>query len=160
LVNAAAHGLGSLRLGRSLVRLVFERMLGVADAEGSGERGGRVTRGLERLPFAQAEKLLSGSVLDVMGDAGQGGWLRRAIRARLLGAVRKYTLARFREEGAKDGGIDLVRVKGELERTVDDVLARKVRGGLRLWTALVILGLPLVVAMQTWFLILLLRSKG
>lgn len=157
---AVAHGLGSLRLGRSLVRLVFERMLGVAGEKEIGERGGRIVQGLERIPLAQAEQLLTSAVRNVTGDATTGGWLRRKIQGRLLEMVRKYTLARFREEGARHGGIDLLTLKVELEQTVDDRLVQKVRGGLRLWTALVVLGLPLVVAVQTWIIILLLHSKG
>lgn len=155
-----AQGLGSLRLGRSLVRLVFERMLGVAEGEDFGERGGRIARGLERLPVAQADELLSTAVRGVTGEAAQAGWLRRTIQAKLLEAVRKYTLARFREEGAKHGGVDLLKMKEELEQTVDDALVRKLCGGLRLWTVLVLIGLPLVVAIQTWILILLLHAKG
>jgi hypothetical protein len=157
---AMAHALGSLRLGRSLVRLVFERMLGVAEADEFGERGGRIARSLERLPLAQAAQLLDSAVLSLAGEAEQAGWLRRTIRARLVEIVRKYTLARFRAEGAKHGGIDLLKLKEELEQTVDDALVQKVRGALRLWTALVIVGLPFVVAAQTWLLLLLLRSKG
>jgi len=42
---------------------------------------------------------------------------------------------------------------------VDDALVRKVRRGLWLWTVLVILGLPLVVAVQTW-LMLALVARG
>ena len=92
-VLTLAHGLGSFRLGRSLVRLVFERMLGVA-AEGDevGQHAGQIARGLERLPLAQANDLLSGAVRGVTGDAAQGGWLRRKIQGWLLEAVRKYTL--------------------------------------------------------------------
>jgi hypothetical protein len=94
------------------------------------------------------------------GRGAQGGWLRRTIQAKLLEAVRKYTLARFREEGAKHGGVDLLKMKEELERTVDDALVQRLCGGLRLWTVLVIVGLPLVVAIQTWGLLLLLHAKG
>jgi hypothetical protein len=157
---ALTHGLGSLRLGRSLVRVVFERMLGVAAGEETGKRGDRMTRVLERLPLARAEALLGGAIREVTGAAGQGGWLRRKIQGQLLDVVRKYTLARFRKEGAEHGSIDLPMVKEELEQTVDDVLLRKVRGGLRLWTALVIVGLPLVVTVQTWVIVMLLHSKG
>jgi hypothetical protein len=159
-VMAVAHGLNTLRLGQSLVDLVFERMLGVGGGDELGERGGRIARGLERLPLAQAEALLSGAVRTVTGDMEEGGWLRRRIQARLLEAVRKYTLGRFREAGAKQDGIDLRKMKEELEQTVDDTLVRKVRGGLQLWTALVVVGLPLAVAVQTWVLIMLLHSKG
>lgn len=156
---ALAHGLGSLRLGGSLVRLVFERMLGVTEGEQFGERGEQITRRLERLPLARVDELLSDAVRNVTGDVEQGGWLRRKIQALLLEAVRKYTLERFREEGDKHGGIDLLKVK-ELEQTVDDALVRKMRGKLRLWTALVIIGMPFVVAVQTWIIILLLRSNA
>jgi hypothetical protein len=157
---AVAHALGSLRLGRSLVRLVFERMLGVAEADELGERGGRIARNLERLPLAQAAQLLNSAVLSLAGEGEQAGWLRRKIRARLVEVVRKYTLARFRAEGANHGGIDLLKLKEELEQTVDEALVQKVRGALRLWTALVIVGLPFVVAAQTWLLLMLIHSKG
>jgi hypothetical protein len=155
-VMTLAHGLGSLLLGRALVRLVFERMLGIAAGTEFGTRGGRVSQGLERLPLAQADELLSGAVRSLTGDAAKTGWLRRTIQARLLEAVRRYTLGRFRQEGAKYGGIDLMKLKDELEQTVDDALVRKVCSGLWLWTALVILGLPLVVAAQTWLMLALL----
>src|SRR5262249_38053118 len=111
-------------------------------------------------PLARADELLSSAVRAVTGDAGQDGWLRRKIQTRLLEAVRKYTLARFRQEGAKHGGIDLLKVKEELERTVDEAMIEKVRGGLRFWTALVLIGLPLVVATQTWIVLMLVHSKG
>jgi hypothetical protein len=74
--------------------------------------------------------------------------------------VRKYTLARFREEGATHGGINLFKVREELERTADDVLVQKVRDGMRAWTLLVVVGLPLLVAAQTWATILIVTSKG
>jgi hypothetical protein len=159
-VMAVAQGLGTLRLGRSVVRVVFERMFGIAEGEQFGERGGQIAKGLESLPLAQAAELLSGAVRDVTGDAKEGGWIRRKIQALLLEAVRQYTLVRFREEGAKHGGIDLLKVKEELEQTVDKVLVQKVRGGLQLWTALAVVGLPFVVAVQTWVIIMMLHSKG
>ncbi len=155
--RALAEALGSLRLGRSLVRSVFERMPGVADDEPTE---GRVARGLGRLPLAQAEELLGRAVVAVTGEMGSGGWLRRAIRARLLEAVCRYTLARYRAEGARHGSIDLLALKEDLEHTADDALVRKVRGGLWLWTVMVIVGLPLAVAAQTWVIIQLIHPKG
>ncbi len=156
-VMALAHGLRSLRLGAALVRLVFERMLGVVEGEEVGERGGRIAQGLERLPLAQADRLLGGAIRDVTGEVGEGGWLRRKIQARLLDLVGKYTLARFREEGARHGGIDLVAVRAELEGTVDEMVVRKVLSGLRVWTWSVVVGLPVLVALQTLLLILALH---
>jgi hypothetical protein len=76
---------------------------------------GNKTGALATFPFAgtlaQADELLSGAVRDVMGDAAQAGWLRRRIQGRLLEVVREYTLARFREEGVKHGGINLLGLR-------------------------------------------------
>jgi len=160
MASAATHGLGTLRLGRLAVSLSFDRMLGIAEGEEAGERGGHIARHLERLPLAQADELLSSAVRDFTGDKEQVGWLRRKIRARLLEAVRKYTLARFREEGSAHGGVDLLKVKEELEETVDDALIQKVRVGLRIWTAAMVIGLLLLVALQTWAIVALLPAKA
>jgi len=158
-LSALAHGLGSLRLGGSLVRLVFERMLGTAEEGKLGERGGQMARTMERLPLVQAEERLTSAIRDVLGDAEQAGWWARKVQTRLLQAVRKYTLARFREEDAHQGGVDLLKVKDELERTVDDALVRKVRGGRRPAALLVIICLPLLVAAQTWVITMLLHVQ-
>jgi hypothetical protein len=154
-----AHGLGTLRLGGALVRLIFERMFGLTDGEEHGERGGAMARRLERLPLAQAEKQLNTAVRKLTGDTEQSGWLARKIQTRLLDAVRKYTLARFREQDAQHGGIDLLRTKEELEQTIDVSVVEKVRGGLRFWMVLAILGLPLVVAGQICLIIVLIYGK-
>ncbi|VTT97465.1 Uncharacterized protein OS=Sorangium cellulosum (strain So ce56) GN=sce2879 PE=4 SV=1 [Gemmataceae bacterium] len=159
-VTALAHGLGTLRLGRALTHLVFERMLGLAAGAESGQRSGIVARQLERVPLANAEELLTRAVVAMTGDVGQHGWFQRKVQTQLLAAVRKFTLARFRVEGAERGGIDLLRMKEELERTADEALVQKIPGGLRLWTALALVALPAVVAVQTWVLILLIHAKG
>lgn len=154
MVLALVHGLATLKLGRSLVNLVFDRML----AASADSHVGTIARELERIPLAQAETMLSGAVNAIMGDISQSGWLRRQIQRRLLDAIRRYTLARFREEGATHGGIDLRRVRDEMKTSIDHALIQKLRGGLRLWTALVILVLPLVVATQIWVVLMLLRA--
>lgn len=162
MVMGLAHGLGQLRLGKSLIQLVFDRILKVGESEaqgGIGERGGRIARTAERVPLAQADEMLRTAVHGVTGETGQGGWLRRKIQGKLLGLVQKYTLARFREEGAAHGGVDLLKVRTELEDTIDDKVVEKVRGGLKVWTILVIVGLPLVVAVQTYIIVMLLHVK-
>jgi hypothetical protein len=136
LSGAVGHALRSLRWGGALVGALFDRLPGA----------GRVTRGLERVPLARAEAWLS----DVVVEGTGAGWLGRRVQGWLLGAVRRYTLARFREEGAREGGIDLGKVREELERTVDDRLADKVQAGARLWTALVAVGLVAAAALETW----------
>ncbi|MEO2089284.1 MAG: hypothetical protein ABGY75_07280 [Gemmataceae bacterium] len=162
MVMGIAHGLGRLRLGRSLIQLVFDRILKINEmgAQGAiGERGGRIARTAERVPLARADEMLRTAVHGATGETGQGGWLRRTIQGKLLVLVQKYTLARFREEGAAHGGVDLLKVRTELEDTIDDVVVGKVRGGLKVWTILVIIGLPLAVALQTWIALMLLHAK-
>jgi hypothetical protein len=156
-IMALAYGLGTLHLGRSLVGFIFDRLLGVAEGQEAGERGGPVARGLERIPLAQAENLLREAVRGLIGATEEEGWLRRALRGRLLALVGKYTLARLREEEAAHGGVDLVKVKEELEGCIDESLVKRVRGSLRLWTLLVMLGLPGVVAVQTYLVLALLK---
>lgn len=141
-VSAIAHACGELRFGRSAVARIFETMMSFA--------GGRVAQGLERIPLARAEELLTRAVHTLTGEPEQGGWLRRTVRAALLKAVRRYTLSCFRSEDAGHRGIDLQKVRGALAETIDGVLVEKVRGGLRLWLWLAILGLPVAVAVQMY----------
>jgi hypothetical protein len=157
-VLAVAHGLNTLQLGRTIVRLVFDKILGVAQQAGSPS--GVAARTVERIPLARAEELLKGAIRGVLGETGQGGWLRQQIQAALVAAVDQYTLARFREEAAAHGGIDLAKVQDELEQTIDERLVSKLRGGIGVWTALLVVALPLVVAVQTWILVLLARQYG
>lgn len=49
------------------------------------------------------------------------------------GSVREDTLGRFGQEGAKHGGMDLLKVKQTLEQTIDEVRVRRVIAGLRFW---------------------------
>ncbi len=150
IVMALAHGFRSLGLGRRVVGAVFDRLLGIAPDQEFGERGGGIARHLERLPLARAEQGLAQAIHQVTDDGS--GWLRSRIERRLLDTVAKVTLARFRQEGAKHGGVDLVAVRADLESRVDDLLVAKLRAGLNLWTILLILGLPLTVGVQTYIL--------
>jgi hypothetical protein len=160
LAMAAIHGFGSLRLGGKAVRVIFERMLGVtAEGEARG-LGAQLAAGLDRVPLAQAEHMLSDAVRGVTGDAERGGWMRAKIQRALLLTVRKFSLARFRAEGATQGSVDLPKVKQELEKTIDDVIAAKLRRGLRLTTWLVAAGLPLLVAVQTWIIMWLVQYRS
>lgn len=156
---AAMEGLSRWRLGRAVVQLLFEQMLGVSGDAEFGERGGKAARTLERLPLAQADELLSGAIRRMSGDAEQGGWLRRKVRERLLAGVHKFTLARFREEGAAQPGIHIRKVQADLAQTVDETLLRTARGELRRWTMLALIGLPCVAAAQTGILLLLLPAQ-
>jgi hypothetical protein len=74
-----------------------------------------------------------------------------------VAAVGKYTLARFREEGAKEGGVDLVKVQAGLATRVDDGLADKLARGVNLWAALALLALPAQVLAGVWVVLALLK---
>lgn len=158
LVVATAERVGAIRPGGSMVRLIFERILRITDEEKFGERGGTIGQGLERMPLARADELLSRAARGVTGDAEEGGWVRRTMQTWMLKAVRTCTLAKFREEGAQHGGVNLLKVKDELEQTVDDMIVRKVRAATRTWTVIVIVGLPLLVAVQNGIAMKLLRG--
>jgi hypothetical protein len=160
-VMALVHGLRKHRLGALSVRLIFERLLGVHAEQAFGERGGVVARAVERLPLAQAEKRLDEAVTELLDAPAQGGGLAGRIRRRLqnilLRAVRKYTLARFREEDAQHGGIDLVRVQAEMGERIDGLLIGKLKRGINLWTGLILVGLPVQVIALDYVVLALLK---
>lgn len=160
LVLALAHGLAELRLGRMLVRLVFERIEHPAAGNEAASAEGRPVERPEALPLEQSEQRLDRAVAELSAAPQQGGWMRRAIRNPLLRAVRRCALARFREEGAAHDRIDMREVQHALEDTIDAVLVRKVRKGLRLGTVLAFGGFPLLVALQTWGLVVFRRIAG
>ncbi len=145
--NVLAYALGKLRLGSNLVALIFDRLVAAAGAD---PRGGQVVSAVARLPLAQTDVLLSSTVRELTGEVEANGWLRNKIQARLLEAVGKYTLARFREEGAQHGGVNLLAVRSELERAIDDSLVKNVQQSKRWPAVLAAIGLPLLVALQTW----------
>ncbi len=160
LVLTLAHGLAELRLGRMLVRLVFERMqqLAAGGLAASGEV--QPVERPEPMPLEQSEQRLNQAVAELSAAPQQGGWMRRAIRIPLLRAVRRCALARFREDGSVHGRVDIRKVQQSLEDTIDTMLVRKVCKGLRLWTALAFIGFPVAVALQTWGLVVLWRVAG
>jgi hypothetical protein len=140
------YGLRKYQIGRAAVHLIFGRLLGVTAEEVHGERGGWLARTAERLPLSQAEKRLDEAIHGIINasseDGGLTGWLRRRVQNRLLGAVHRYTLARFREEDAQHGGVDLVKVQSDLGERIDGMLIGKLRGGINVWTIAVLIGLP------------------
>jgi hypothetical protein len=161
LITALAHGLSTLRLGRTTVRILFGRLLGIADGDEFGARGGAMARALERIPLAQAEERLNtavnGMVRAQTAGGGLRGWLRRKLQSKLLRFVHTYTLARFREQDFREGGVELVKVQTDLEELIDVRLAAKLRSGINVWTILVILGLPSAVLAQTFIVLALLK---
>jgi hypothetical protein len=142
-----SHALTAWGLGSALVRLLFDRLLGVSGDQQHGERGTVIAQAAEKLPLAQAEERLSRAteaLVKASPAGGSGGWLRRRLNATLLGGVQRITLTRFREDGARHGGVDLLKLRSELEGKVDELLLGRLRFLRNLWSALVLLGLPLL----------------
>ncbi|HEY7315441.1 MAG TPA: hypothetical protein VH643_39290 [Gemmataceae bacterium] len=155
------HGLHKYQIASAAVRLIFGRLLGVAADETHGERGGWMTRTAERLPLSQAEKRLEKAIHGIVNAPSEGGsptsWLRRRVQTRLLGAVHKYTLAHFRDEDARHGGVDLVKVQTDLGARIDGIMIRKLRGGINLWTILVLVGLPVQILALAYVVLALVK---
>jgi hypothetical protein len=160
-VTALVEGLRTYRLGGAVVGLLFQRLLGASAEAPAGGRGAWLARAAERVPLAQAEARLNGAVSAILAAPAEGGgvlgWGRRRLQTRLVGAVGKYTLARFREEGAQEGGVDLVKVQAELATQVDDRLADKLAHGVNLWTVLALVALPTQVLATVWVILALLK---
>jgi hypothetical protein len=146
MIVTMVHGLRRHRVGAKAVRLVFQRVLGVSPEPAFGDRGGFVTRTIERLPLAQAEQRLTETVDNLIHAPEEDRRLRSRVRlriqARLLRYVQALTLARFRDACAQEGGVDMFMVQAELEERLDEMLANKLSGGLWIWTICVLLGLP------------------
>jgi hypothetical protein len=159
-IVAVLHGLRKYHLGGAAVRLIFGRLLGVS-AEGThGERGGWATRTAERLPLAQAEQRLGNAIhylVRAPTDSGLTGWLRRRVQIRLTDTVGKLTLARFREEHAQHGGVDLAKVQTDLGDRIDSLLIGKLRGGINLWMVIALVGLPFQILVTDYIVLALLK---
>jgi hypothetical protein len=158
---ALVQGVKKYRIGKASVRLIFERVLGVEGQRRFGERDGVVTSALERVPLAQAERRLGAAVQDVLDGPDESGgvvnWAKRWLRGRLLRYVEALTLARFRASGTEQGGLDLLEVRADLEERLDEALAARLKRALRLWTVLVLLGLPTQVFATVYIVIALLK---
>lgn len=112
-----------LQLGRRAFELIFDRMLGVTESAQAGERGGAAAKVLERVPLAQAEERLRRIVSSLLDAEGKRGFFRKRLHKELLSQIEKWTLARFRTEGAAHGGVDLMKIKALLQAELDQLLA-------------------------------------
>ncbi len=146
--RASLHGLAALGVGARLVDLIFGRLLRLDEFRPMGERGAAAAQAVERLPLAQAEAALAKVVRSLIAERPEGSglraWLARAIQQRLLLKIEELTLARFREQGTREGGVDLVLVRNELAPRIDSMLREQIEGGLTRLTVLAVLGVSLV----------------
>jgi hypothetical protein len=155
------HALREYRIASTAVRLIFGRLLGVKAEEAHGERGGWATRTVERLPLVQAEKRLEEAIHEHLSASVEGsglnGWLSQRVQSRLLRAVHAFTLARFRDEDARHGGVDLVKVQSDLGERIDALLLGKLRGGINVWMMVILVGLPVQILALDYVVLALLK---
>lgn len=127
IMRGLLHGLQKLQLGMRVLTLLFDQ-LGVTEKSEQGERGGAVGRTVERLPLREAEARLSGAVNGLLAEraakTGVRAWLARKLVTAALGRIEKITLAQFRSEDAKAGGVDLLVVRDQLSAGIDQTLAK------------------------------------
>jgi len=157
ILSALATGICRAQLGSTVLTLCFERLLQVSPEEEFGARGTRVAVALERMPLAQAEQRLARVVEQLAADPISGsrltGWFWRLLRRQLLWLVQTCTLAHFRQQDVQEGGVDLVKVQAELGPQIDNLLIRRLKRGLNLWTFGLLLGLFIVVAAQIYIVL-------
>lgn len=123
--GSLVQGFAKLGLGSKTTHVLFGRMLAIDENDLHGERGVEVARTAERLPLVQAEARLRAAVdwLLRAGDGSKFGFFRCKIRAAAVDKVSLVTLARFREEAAASGGVNLVKVRDELAAKIDLMIA-------------------------------------
>jgi hypothetical protein len=105
---------------------------------------------VQRLPLRQAEELLREAIAPLSGEVESAGWFRRFIvgwvHRRLVKWVALLTLAEFRRTDADHGGIELAVVHERLAVKIDQLVEKRVLGGVRkmIW---MIVGITLIVAL-------------
>ncbi|MBL8953451.1 MAG: hypothetical protein JNK82_21935 [Myxococcaceae bacterium] len=133
IMRGLLHGLQKLQLGTRVLKLVFNQ-LGVTEESTQGERAGSVGRVVEKLPLRDAEARLSGAVNGLLAEraakTGLRAWLARKLVESALQRIERITLAKFRSEDAKTGGVDLLVVRDELAAGIDGTLASTISGQL------------------------------
>jgi len=140
-----AEGLATMKLGSSVVRLVFDRLPATDKPDGAA-----LSPGLQTLKPGEAEHLLANASEVVRREAGQLGGIKEKIQSRLIDLVQKYSLLRVESKPGEP--IDLQSIRRDLEENIDDRLADKMRGTARFYTLLVLIGFPVLVAVQTFAL--------
>lgn len=121
ILAALLHGFEKLQLGERTTRALFLRIL-------AGETGAAIQRAAERVPLDVAEGKLRGAVDALVAEDRASGLFRRRIRAAAIDKVAIVTLARFRDEGARHGGVDLVKVRDELAARIDQLVVDAIGG--------------------------------
>jgi hypothetical protein len=121
ILAALLHGFEKLQLGARTMKLLFDVLL-------RGDRGVAIQRAVERIPLPEAEARLRAAVDKLISDDAAAGFFRRRIRAAAIEKVALVTLARFRDENASYGAVDLVKVENELASRIDQLVVDAASG--------------------------------
>jgi hypothetical protein len=151
---AIATGIGRAQLGSEVLRLCMTKLLNVSQDDSFGERGSRAAVAVERLPLSQVEQRLARVVEEFTRCSISSGrftkWFWQTLHRRLLRMVQTITLAQFREQDSKEGGVDLVKVQSELGPKIDQLIIIKLTRGFNRWTAALFFALILLVFAQIY----------
>jgi hypothetical protein len=151
---AIATGVGRAQLGGEVLRLCMNNLLNVSQDGSFGERGSRAAVAVERLPLAQVEQRLARVVEEFTSCSISSGrftkWFWQTLHRRLLRVVQAVTMAQFREQESKEGGVDLVKVQSELGPKIDKLVIIKLTQGFNRWTAALFVALILLVFAQIY----------
>ena len=160
---AAIEGLGRLRLARSVLLILLDHMHQSLD---------KTTDEAASMPLVKVETMLAVAVQEAIDKSAHDGMIRGRLRARLIRAVQRHALERFRDENAQHGSVNLHTVKAGLENTIDDDLIARMRSSLHFWSAIldpksviwnpatIVAALALLVAVETWAIRWLAQSNA
>ncbi len=140
LLLTVVHGLEKYRIGSAVTHLIFGRLLGVPERHDVLEPiSVRVVKE-EIVPLSQAERELGGAVEKLRETprvpTTVGELVRYWTQSLVLAVIEKYAVARFREAGMKDGRVNLVKLRDEMENQVDGFLIGSLKR--RLWLSMVL----------------------
>lgn len=150
--RVAVEAIRRFQVPERLLHPLFERILGVGDPGTPG----KIAQAAQRVPLAEAEARLRSAASSLVKDPQENGLrsaLQRTAHGRIVSAIRSVTLARFRQDGADTGGVDLAKVRDELVARIDTMVADQIlsksRAAVLLGTLAVLLAPPLIAYLLT-----------
>lgn len=115
------------RIAGRIAATILDGLLGGTE-EGAKSR---VARSVERIPLAQATELLRDAIRTRVGETRSRRWLfgilGRRLERSLLRLVERVALDRFRADAEHGGGVDLLKVRNELNENADRWIVDLVR---------------------------------
>lgn len=144
LAGGALALLRKQKIASLLLSVVFDKALGISDESQAGARGGQLAQRIERIPLNDAVSKLRLAVIHRIKAAPMGGglsgMLRRKAEATMLGYLEQISLARFRDEANREGGVDLLKVRNELANTIDEMIIDRIGSAMLKTTLLLAAG--------------------